>query len=113
MPSRIRSPEPRLPPGAHSRAILWQMNNNAGQQQACPVQCESPDDYFPNPIRGKGIHYKGFALKDPHSPPSTLDLSQLEGHSGRERGAALSAEWPGFQKQKSSLRGAAWDAPPD
>lgn len=89
------------------------MNNNAGQQQACPVQCESPDDYFPNPIRGKGIHYKGFALKDPHSPPSTLDLSQLEGHSGRERGAALSAEWPGFQKQKSNLRGAAWDAPPD
>lgn len=64
-------------------------------------------------LGGKAFITRALLLRIRILPPSTLDLSQLEGHSGRERGAALSAEWPGFQKQKSSLRGAAWDAPPD
>lgn len=105
LPSHIElGAESQLLLGPGTSAILQQMNNNVGRQQACPVWFESSADYFPNPIRGKGIHYKG--SKEPHSPHALLTWVSVKATATRGMKQPWSAELPGFQKQQSSLRGA-------
>lgn len=51
---------------------------------------------------------QGLCSEDPHSPQSTLDPSQLEGHRSRERGAAPSAEQPRLWEQRSPCKAFPW-----